>query len=159
MSNPEVRQYVSERFTWTFALLAAVPGLDFNSINLRPGLLQTPSVAGGFVEPDWTLTVDDQGNAEYTFNKAENGTLAFTYQYGSRTNTLLAALREADRITKLGFGTIEGKDINGTTRVYGRGARLQGAPEISQGRQAGPRTWTFLIPQLVFFAGGTEIIA
>jgi hypothetical protein len=159
MSTPETRQYISSRFTWTFALLEAIPGLDFNAIDLRPGLVKAPHASGGLADPDWALTTDDQGNAEYTFNEALNGQLAFTYQYGSITNTKLATLRQIDRITKLGIGTLEGKDANGSTVVVGRGARLQGPPTIELGQSAGPRVWTFLIAQLVIFAGGTEVIA
>ena len=156
---PEQRQFSPDRMLWSFALVGAVPGLDFNSIDLRPGLVRGPQVAGGQSDPDWTMAHDDGGNAEYTFNPAHNaGQLSFTYLYGAITNSLLSALVLADRQTKLCVGTIQGKDLNGQTLIVGRGARLQGMPDIGFGLTANQRTWTFLIADLNYFAGALEVI-
>ena len=78
-------------------------------------------------------------------------TIKFTLMQTSETNDLLSALAELDDNTPggAGVGALLIRDNSGRAMYEGPQSWIQKPPDVTFGKQAGPRVWTIRVARLI----------
>ncbi len=112
------------------------------------------------IERETEAFVDVVGtDGEVTRSKSgdNRATVTILLMQTAAANALLAALHTADKLAKngAGVGPLLIKDLNSDTTIHSSPeCWVQSSPNVSYGREAGPREWPIRCSNLIDFVGG-----
>lgn len=146
-----LHRYNPSQVTAVWALAGGLASIDILQ-GAAPGSFITASLP-----PLWAHRAGRNGAGVRVKNLDRSGTLSVTITAESPLNTALSAVVISDDLTETAVGTIMVKDLNGSSLYTGTGAFLQGhPPQLEFATEAGTRTWTWLVNEVVPFVGGQD---
>lgn len=106
----------------------------------------------------WAYRAGRNGAGVRVKNLDRSGQVSVTLTAESPLNAVLSAAVLVDDASEVYVGTILVRDLNGSTLFTCTGAFLQGMPQLEFGTEAGNRTWTWLVNEIVPFVGGQNAV-
>lgn len=122
------------------------------SFNLARCLLTIGTIpVSGFSDSDaitiakdsdaWEKTVGADGEVCRHKTNNDSGTITFNLIYSAHVTALLDALRQLDETTGAGAVPVTCLDLASGTEVFAPSAWIKKSPDLTFGKQAGPRQW------------------
>ncbi len=107
-----------------------------------------------FNEDSQSLIIGADGDGCFIANANESGEVTVTLLASSKSNDLLSALFETQRVVPVPK-PLYGKDGLGTSIISGEQAFIKKLPDITYGKEMSTREWVFIVLKLKAFVGGS----
>lgn len=124
------------------------------------GIVITGFASGTMMEAErdertWTKDTGAQGEVTRVRSRKKGGKITFTVQATADVNDQLSTVLILDELTGVGTGSVQLKDIQGTTLIGSDEGWLDGPPTVGYGDEGPTREWVLDCGELNFFVGGT----
>jgi hypothetical protein len=106
-----------------------------------------------FDEDSFTKKTGAGGEVVRVLNNNAGAKATVVLMAHSADNDALSAIALQDRLTGEGVGLFAGKELNGTSTVFGE-AWIQKIPNLERAKDASEVSWVFDMPNAVAFLGG-----
>lgn len=128
--------------------------VTFKGIQVQ-GYAESTFVKASRAEETFKTNVGAGGDVVRVRNRNRMGTVVVTLQMSSPTNDLLQAIATQDEITGDQYGSLQIKDLNGTTYVTAEKAWIQKPADAEFGADSPNREWSIDCAELVIKNGGS----
>jgi hypothetical protein len=106
---------------------------------------------------DFTLIYGTDGESTRSKTNKKGAKITLTLMQTSDSNILLNQVSLLDRTASngAGIGALSIEDMNGTSIAFAEKCWIEKRPDVSYGREAGPREWVLRTGELTDVVGGT----
>jgi len=104
----------------------------------------------------WKAKVGVDGKVSRSRNNNRMATVTVTLMATSKSNALLTALYNSDRLSPngAGIGAFQMKDLQGASLNFAAACWIKRIPTIEYGAEVGEREWQFDVDELLLGEGG-----